>query len=61
MKETDYRICILVRLHFSPKEISNLVGESISYISTKRARLLAKIFGTEGKSEEFDKKICEIY
>lgn len=60
MKETDYRICILVRLHFSPKEISNLVGESISYISTKRARLLAKIFGTEGKSEEFDKKICEI-
>ena len=61
MKEIDYRICILVRLHFSPKEISNLVGESISYISTKRARLLSKIFGTEGKSEEFDKKICEIY
>lgn len=61
LKEIDYRICILVRLHFSPKEISNLVGESISYVSTKRARLLSKIFGIEGKSEEFDKKICEIY
>ena len=60
MKETDYRICILVRLHFSPKEISNLVGESISYISTKRARLLARIYGIEGKPEEFDKRIQKI-
>lgn len=60
MKEVDYRICILVRLHFSPKEISAITGESLSYISTKRGRLLAKIFGTKGKTEEFDKKICEI-
>ena len=60
MKKVDYRICILVRLHFSPKEISAITGESLSYISTKRGRLLAKIFGIKGKTEEFDKKICEI-
>ena len=60
MKEVDYRICILVRLHFSPKEISVITGESLSYISTKRGRLLAKIFGAKGRTEEFDKKICEI-
>ena len=60
MKEVDYRICILVRLHFSPKEISVITGESLSYISTKRGRLLAKIFGEKGRTEEFDKRICEI-
>ena len=60
MKEVDYRICILVRLHFSPKEISVITGESLSYISTKRGRLLARIYGIEGKPEEFDKRIQKI-
>ena len=60
MKKVDYRICILVRLHFSPKEISVITGESLSYISTKRGRLLARIYGIEGKPEEFDKRIQKI-
>ena len=56
----DYHICILVRLFFSPKEISNLTGNSPSGISMKRARLLLRVFDFEGSAETFDKLVQQI-
>ena len=56
----DYQICILVRLFFTPKEISNLTGNSPSSVSMKRFRLLQKVFNINGSAETFDKLVQQI-
>jgi len=57
---SDYQICMLVRLFFPPKEISNLTENSPSCISMKRARLLQKIFNIDGSPDAFDKLVRQI-
>lgn len=56
----DYQICILVRLFFTPKEISNLTGNSSSSVSMKRLRLLQKVFNINGSAETFDRLVQQI-
>jgi tetratricopeptide (TPR) repeat protein len=56
----DYQICILVRLFFTPKEISNLTGNSPSSVSMKRFRLLQKVFNINGSAETFDRLVQQI-
>lgn len=58
--DMEYDVCILVRLGITPIEISHLKGCSPSYVSNMRKRLLFKIFGKEGGSEEFDDEIAKI-
>ncbi|MBR0165904.1 MAG: hypothetical protein IJQ13_03385 [Prevotella sp.] len=57
---SDYQICMLVRLFFSPKDISNLTGNSPSGISMKRTRLLQRVFDIEGSPDTFDKLVQKI-
>lgn len=54
---TDYRICMLVRLYYTPKDISILTGNTLSGISVKRSRLHLRIYGEEGSSKDFDRKV----
>lgn len=56
----EYRICLLVKLRFSPSTISTFVGTSLSDISNSRRRMLAKICGSSGKGKEFDDYIHHI-
>ena len=57
----DYRLCILVRLYFSPSEISVLTGMNKANISVKRYRLLHRLFKQKnGSAKDFDKKIQSI-
>lgn len=60
LKEDEYRLCILVRLCFSPKTIQSFLGISSSYVSVMRRRLCLKIFDFEGSPKEFDNKIRKI-
>ncbi len=60
LSQADYQICMLVRLFFPPKEISNLTGNSASGISMKRARLLLRIFDIDGSPDTFDKLVQQI-
>lgn len=60
LKEEEYRLCILVRLCFSPKTIQFFLGISSSYVSIMRRRLCLKIFEFEGSPKEFDTKIRKI-
>lgn len=60
LKEEEYRLCILVRLCFSPKTIQSFLGISSSYVSVMRRRLCLKIFEFEGSPKEFDTKIRKI-
>ncbi len=59
MEETD--VCMLIRLQFKVKEISNLTGMSQQTISNIRRRLLLRIFHQqEGGSKEFDRLIMKL-
>ena len=60
IKLSDYDICMLDRLYFSPSEIAMLTGYGLSTITMKRVRLLDKLFHIKGKGEQFDVLIRNI-
>lgn len=60
LRPDEYDLCILLRLHFKPLEISNLTGISQKSVSAIRRRLLQKVLGHDGKPGEFDDFIMRI-
>ena len=60
LRPDEYDLCILIRLHFKPLEISNLTGISQKNVSAIRRRLLQKVLGRDGKPSEFDDFIIGI-
>jgi len=54
LKDPDYQLCQLIRLHFSLSEIGVLIDETPQYVSKRRKYLLKQIFHQEGKPELFD-------
>lgn len=60
LRPDEYDLCILLRLHFKPLEISNLTGISQKNVSAIRRRLLQKVLGHDGKPSEFDDFIMRI-
>lgn len=60
LRPDEYNLCMLLRLHFKPLEISNLTGISQKNVSAMRRRLLQKVLGCDGKPGEFDDFITGI-
>lgn len=60
LRPDEYNLCMLLRLHFKPLEISNLTGISQKNVSAMRRRLLQKVLGRDGKPGEFDDFITGI-
>ena len=60
LKASDYDVCVLDRLYFTPSEIAMLTGKSLSSITMKRVRLLDKLFHVKGKGSQFDAFIRKI-
>lgn len=60
LNETDYRICLLVRLEISTSTMAILLGLSASAISKYRKEMLMKLCGKSGKPKEFDEYILQI-
>jgi hypothetical protein len=58
--DEEYRICVLVKAGFRPKQIELLMSLPHNSVSTRRKRLLKKIFNIDGSAEEFDRKIRSI-
>ena len=58
--ETEYRVCLLLKLHFTPTEIATALCKDKSTVSTIRGRLYAKVFGTKGSSKAWDEFIEQI-
>lgn len=57
LSDAEYMICILTKLNVKPSDIAKLLGFTKSDVSKKRKRLLAKIFGIDGKPSDFDDAI----
>lgn len=60
LTEWDYDICLMIRVHLLPIEISKLKQCSPSTITKTRKKLLLLIIGHEGSAEDFDDFIGKI-
>ena len=60
LRPVEYEICLLIRAHFSPSEISKLTGRTRDYITITRKRILKKLTGSEGLAKELDARIMSI-
>ena len=57
---TEYRICILLRLHFKAGEIANMLGVTAPYISKTSTEILLNMYAKRGSSKELYKVLCTI-
>ena len=60
MKDADYRICMLIRLRFSPSEIAVFLDISLQNLYSRRKQLLSNVFHVIGKPQEFDQLLQEL-
>ena len=56
----EYKICLLLRLHFKSGEIANMLGVSAPYISKVCSETQTKLFGSKGSSKELAKELDKI-
>ena len=61
LTKLEYVICILVRMHFRPVDISSLLDITAAALSMKRKRMLKKIYDVNGAPKDFDLRIRKIY
>ena len=59
LNDKEFKTCILIRLHFSPKEIANMLDVSSAYITKLRNNMMVKLFGEEGKSKDLDERLMQ--
>ena len=59
LSENEFKTCILIRLHYNPKTVANMVGLSPSYITKIRINMMEKLFGEGGKSKELDERLMQ--
>jgi hypothetical protein len=59
LSENEFKTCILIRLHFNPKTVANMVGLSPSSITKIRINMMGKLFGESGKSKELDERLMQ--
>lgn len=52
LSENEFKTCILIRLHFTSKDVANMIGVTQPYISKVCRSLMFKLFQKEGKSKE---------
>ena len=59
LNDKEFKTCMLVRMHFTPKDIANMLGVSQAYITKLRNNMMPKLFGMEGSSKELDEKLMQ--
>ncbi|WP_280744191.1 MULTISPECIES: tetratricopeptide repeat protein [unclassified Parabacteroides] len=60
IKEEEIKLCYLIKVDISVKQIAHLLYKSSQGISLMRRRLYEKISGKEGSANDFDKLIHEL-
>ena len=60
LSDTEYDICVAIRVQLSPIEISKLKQCSPSTITKTRKKLLRVVFNRDGNADEFDDEIGKI-
>ena len=60
INSTEYKICLLLRLHFKAGEIANMLGVTPAYISKISTEIFAELYGKKGSSKELYKELYKL-
>ena len=60
ISDIEIKVCVLIKIGFTPNEIAILISSSKSNISSIRSRLYIKIFKKNGVSKDFDDFILSL-
>lgn len=58
--DTEYRICMLIKMEVSPSDIAKLMAMGTSAVSQNRLRMQQKVFDGEGTAKDWDKFILSL-
>ena len=58
--ETEYRICILIKMGVSPSDMSMLLATSKSNVSQARQRMQKKVFNGRGTAKDWDRYVMTL-
>lgn len=59
LNDNEFKTCILIRLHFTPKETANMLNVSAAYITKLRNDMMRKLFDVEGKAKDLDERLMQ--
>lgn len=54
LSDTEFRVCLLLKLHIAPADIATALCRDKSTISSIRSRLYTKVFSRKGSSKDWD-------
>jgi len=57
LNDNEYKTCILMRLHFTPKDVANMLNVTQPYITKVCKSLMQKLFDEEGKSKDLSERL----
>ncbi len=60
LSPTEWRVCLLIKLRFTPTEIAGTLAKETSTVSSIRSRLYGKVFGKNGGSKDWDNFILSL-
>ncbi len=60
LSTTEWRVCLLIKLRFTPTEIASTLAKETSTVSSIRSRLYKKVFSKNGSSKDWDTFILSL-
>ena len=57
LNDNEFKTCVLMRLHFTPKDVANMLGVTQPYISKVCRSLMHKLFNEDGKSKDLSERL----
>lgn len=60
LSDTEYHICMLIKIDVSPSNIAKLMAIGNSAVSQNRLRMQQKVFGSKGTAKDWDKFILSL-
>ena len=61
LKEREYKMCLLFRLHFKAVDIAGALGISKSKISQSSSEIMKKLYQEKGSSKELHAKLSKLF
>ena len=61
INSVQYKICLLLRLHFINKEVAYMMGYTSAYITMLSSDIIKNLFGKTGGTKELAKELAHLY